>query len=291
MDKLIKAAIGIISLTILFFTAYGIDFVAPGNVGIIVRQAGVDRGVEDMTTANGYVLYNRWTQRVYEYPTSLQRTDFSKKAELNESVSFNATGGVSVEADLALHYQIAANDAPHVFVKLRNNDTQNIEQIVAVRQYLYSKVREVVGNIAATMTIEDIYNNKLELMAKAKTQLQENIGPQIKIETLTFVSSLRIDPTIQEGINKTISQVQATLVAQSKVAQSKAEADQMIEDARGRAESVLLEANKQAEANTTLAKSLTPELVNWQAITKWNGQLPNVTSGAVPFIQVPGVSK
>jgi hypothetical protein len=46
-------------------------------------------------------------------------------------------------------------------------------------------------------------------------------------------------------------------------------------------------AEAQAKANKVLADSLTPEFVQYQAITRWDGQLPKMTgSGAIPFIDV-----
>jgi regulator of protease activity HflC (stomatin/prohibitin superfamily) len=273
---------------VLFFVVFSCDWVGPGNVGIVVHGYGNNKGVDNITTQVGYIWYNRWMTRVYEYPTSLVRTSFTKdsteESPTNEEVTFNAKGGISVGTDVALHFQIDANKAPIVFVKLRND-------IKGVREYLKSKVREALINTAETMTINEIYNNKAELINKARILLKQNIGDDINIEMLTFCSALRIDPKIEAGINATIAAEQAAIAAENKVAQSKAEADQRIEDARGRAESVLLEANKQAEANVTLAKSLTPELVQWQAIQKWDSRLPTVISGTIPFINIDGAKK
>lgn len=65
--------------------------------------------------------------------------------------------------------------------------------------------------------------------------------------------------------------------AQAQVAVSKAQADALIEQARG-----------QAEANRLLAQSIasSPEVVQLRAIEKWDGKLPTTTGGAVPFIDI-----
>lgn len=74
----------------------------------------------------------------------------------------------------------------------------------------------------------------------------------------------------------------------SKVAQAKAEADIKIAEARGRAESTLVEARAQADSNRILSESITPELVRYRSIDKWNGELPRFHGGGgpVPFIDV-----
>jgi len=44
-----------------------------------------------------------------------------------------------------------------------------------------------------------------------------------------------------------------------------------------------------SKANKILAESLTPEFVHYQAILKWNGELPKFSgSNPVPFINVQG---
>jgi hypothetical protein len=43
-------------------------------------------------------------------------------------------------------------------------------------------------------------------------------------------------------------------------------------------------AQGQAKANDALSRSITPILVQYKGIEKWNGLLPQVSGGAVPFI-------
>ena len=84
---------------------------------------------------------------------------------------------------------------------------------------------------------------------------------------------------------------------ETEVATAKAEADKTVATAEGEARSkkeiadatayaILTEAKAQEEANRILAKSLTPELIQYNMATKWNGVLPSVTSGAVPFLNL-----
>ena len=49
----------------------------------------------------------------------------------------------------------------------------------------------------------------------------------------------------------------------------------------------MLRAEAQAKANRLLAESITPTLVQWQSLEKWNGIMPQVTGGALPFISLP----
>ena len=47
--------------------------VAPGHVGIVVKQSGTDRGVQDFPIQSGRVWYNPVNEAVLTYPTYVQR--------------------------------------------------------------------------------------------------------------------------------------------------------------------------------------------------------------------------
>ena len=47
----------------------------------------------------------------------------------------------------------------------------------------------------------------------------------------------------------------------------------------------------QARANQLLAQSITPTLVQYELTKKWNGQMPQVTGGATPLLQLQTTGK
>jgi hypothetical protein len=51
-----------------------------------------------------------------------------------------------------------------------------------------------------------------------------------------------------------------------------------IAEARGKAEALTIESN---------ALKSNPQILELRALEKWNGTLPQVTGGAVPFINLP----
>lgn len=89
------------------------------------------------------------------------------------------------------------------------------------------------------------------------------------------------------ALNAKVEATQQAQQRQNEVATAKAEADKKIEAARGEAESIRLRAEAQAAANEKLARSLTPSLVQYTALQKWNGELPKFTgNGAIPLIDL-----
>ena len=77
---------------------------------------------------------------------------------------------------------------------------------------------------------------------------------------------------------------------ENEVAQATAEANKRIEEARGEAESTRLKAIAEAEAINIKGEALknNPSLVQLEAVNKWNGVLPTMTGGVIPFINAGG---
>ena len=51
---------------------------------------------------------------------------------------------------------------------------------------------------------------------------------------------------------------------------------------------IVAEAEAQARANDLLSRSITNTLVQYEMAKRWNGQMPQVTGGAMPMLQLPG---
>jgi len=270
----------------LFFVLYDVDFIEPGHEGIVVSLYGEKKGVQDYTLRSGAVWYNRYTERIYSFPTFMQNIVWTKSVDegspLDEAVTFNSSEGAVVNTDVALSYQIDKNKIPEIFVELR----QDAEYISRV--YMRGKVRDAINRNASSMKITAIFGEeKQELLKKVRQDLDDELRSKgFVIDMVAFVGEMRVDPKVLESINLTISASQKAIEAENKVKQSKAEADQKIEEARGEAESITVVAKAKADANRILTESLTPELLNYEALQRWDGVLPKVTGETIPFISI-----
>jgi regulator of protease activity HflC (stomatin/prohibitin superfamily) len=280
MKKLLLLLLALIPFT----TGCACTTIDRGHVGVVVHMYGEDRGVDGVTVKTGRIWYNPMTTKVYEYATFTQRPQWTADTAddgKNAEVTFNSIEGAKITSDVTLHYKIRANRVPNVFVNRRGDSAE-------VSEYLRGKTRDAVNTLASKMHVSDIYGaGKEKLLADAKAKLEADIGEDYEFEMLAFVGAMRVPPSIEQSINLTIEAQQQAIAAENKIKQTEAEAQQKIAKAKGDGDSLLIEANKQAEANITLAKSLTPELVNWRALEKWDGKLPQVNGGgATPFINV-----
>jgi regulator of protease activity HflC (stomatin/prohibitin superfamily) len=88
---------------------------------------------------------------------------------------------------------------------------------------------------------------------------------------------------IQNVINAQNKLQQATIEKQT----AEQEAEKRIVEAKGKAESVRIEAEAQAQANDLLERSLTDNIIKNRAIEKWNGEMPKVNGGGNMMFNIP----
>lgn len=268
----------------------GCTVIPPGYVGVKVNQSGGNRGVENYPILTGRQFYNPVNEKIYEYPVFLQTVvwtrDLKEGAPHDQSITFNSVEGAVVNVDVSLSYAFITEKVPSIFVEFRRSPQEITDT------YMRAKVRDAFSRVASNMPVVDIYGaKKQELLSKVKDDLIRELEPKgFKIDTVSMVGNPRLDPNVINSINQAVQAQQDAQRAQNKVAQVEAEARQKIAEAEGEAKRITTIADAQASANERLTKSLTPQLVQYEALQKWDGHMPQVTgSGGMPFIQIqPG---
>lgn len=275
-----------ISLCVLMVISSGCyQYIDSGNVGVRVNASGTNKGIDPKPIGVGRAWYNPITEQIHEFPVYEQNVLWSGE----ESITISSSQSAQINVDIGLTYEIQDEMVPVLFDKLRK-DVQYISH-----QWMRNHVREALGRSASHVdTMAILGEGKDELLDKAKNDLNlvlKDYG--ISVKMLSFASAPRPEAKIQASIDATITAKQLAIQAENKVAQSKAEADQSIEQARGRAQSVIIEAEaslKKAEfdakGNEAMAKSVTPQLIQYYTIRKWNGELPKMTGSAIPFVDI-----
>lgn len=264
------------------------SYVPAGNVGVKVNMLGGDKGVDTEVLGVGRYWIG-WNEELYVFPTFMQNyvwtAGVDEGSPNDESISFQTADGMTANADLGISYSIDPEKVSIIFQTYR----RGVEEITDT--FLRNMVRDSLVKQASDKPIEYVYGaGKSELLAAVQKDVADQVGPLgINIGKIYWIGEIRLPPTVIDSINAKNAATQMAQQRQNEVAQAKAEADKKIEDARGTAESILRVAEAQAKANRLLADSLSAEFVQYQAITKWDGQLPKMTgSSAVPFIDVTG---
>src|SRR5512140_1817653 len=145
---------------------------------------------------------------------------------------------------------------------------------------------DFVKEVVSTYPIGEILPKREEIRKRAMTKLGDNLARYHIIVDDIYFANIRFSPEYEGAIEaKQVAQQQVETQRQV-LAQREIEAQQKVATAKGEAESILVVAQGQAKANDALSKSITPILVQYKGIEKWNGILPQVSGGAVPFIEL-----
>lgn len=282
---LVVIFIAVLSVSGLTGCAERID---PGYAGIKVNYYGSEKGVQDYPLVTGMVWYNPITETVFEYPTFVQQAvwtkDKSEGSPNDDSITVNSVEGLAINTDIGLAYHLERERVPAFYVKFRTDKLESITQV-----YLRNVIRDSFNAIASTMKVEDIYGpKKEELLFKVKELVNKNTAQDgIVLDQLTVVGAMRLPGSVVDSLNAKIKATQDAIRTENELRQAEAEAKKIVAEAEGDAKATLTRAKSQAEANRLLAASISPVLVNYEAIKKWNGALPQVSGGAVPFINLP----
>lgn len=265
--------------------------VPAGNVGLIVNTLGSDKGaIKAVPVGKYWVGYN---EDLYLFPTFKQTVTWKKEiqveggpAPVDESVSFQADGGMKVNADFGITFTVDPEKVTHLFLTYR----RGIEEIADT--YLRTYVQNTLVTEAGTVPVEEIYGaGKAKLMAKVTEVVRAKAAQDgILIEDIFIIGDMRLPAAVVDAINSKTTATQSAMRAENELRTSEAEAKKNVAAARGRAEALLVEAEAQAKANQLMSQSLTQQLVDLekikretevqkQWIEKWSGVTPQTVTG------------
>jgi regulator of protease activity HflC (stomatin/prohibitin superfamily) len=150
---------------------------------------------------------------------------------------------------------------------------------------------DFVKEVVPTYPIGEILPKREEIRKQAMTKLGNNLSRYHIIVDDIYFANIRFSTEYERAIEaKQVAQQQVETQRQV-LAQREIEAQQKVATAKGEAQSILVVAQGQAKANDALSRSITPILVKYKGIEKWNGILPQFAGGgAVPFVDLTKMS-
>ena len=232
-----------------------------------------DQGKLEATPASGYVFYNPFTQRVFSYPTFIQRVDYPPFTVTTKDAAV-------FSMDPVLAYQLKRDRAVDVFTTYRR-PLVDIEQGY-MRTCIYDAYRICANNY----TSDELMSSRAKFETEVRAMLDSSLGKE-GFEVKEFTSQIDPPQSLREMIDAKNAAVQASLKAENLVKEAEANAQIAIAKARGEAEANKITADGEAYYNRTVAASLNALLVQQYAIEKWDGKLPIYNGGGtVPFVNL-----
>lgn len=276
----------LLTLPLFIFSGCGITTIDSSEVGVKVTQGEVSNEV--LTAGwnwilNPFVSIDKYNMKVRVLEMSGTGPTKATETSIHDGAANIITDkGLAIPMDLTVLYKLKPTCAPYIRAKY-GDDTQWGPAVVLANAK--GVVREAVGTSSGD--IYSINQNREKYAVYIKQHLEnrvnETFGQQCITIDMVTVKDIHIPKEFMASIMITNQMEQESRTAE--LAIKKAEAEAKIEVTR-------LEGT--AKAQLALAKSLTPEMLEWKrlennrfALEKWNGILPTTNAGgAVPFLNI-----
>lgn len=252
-----KVGLGLLAV-VLFFGSYAV--VPPGHRGIVIHMGKTSETVLE----EGFTFKLPFITTVKSVSVRIQETSIATEAASRDMQN--------VHTVLSLNWHISPDKVNTVFRQI--GEAEVIESNVIKNQ-----VSEVLKAATAKLSAEEILSKRNEL----KQQIDEALVKKLAAFNLTVDNVNLADFKFEPEFNRAVEQKQ---IAEQRSKQAEYEAQKAEVDARaevnaakGQAAAMLTKAKAEAEANALKLKTLTPELIRYETIQRWDGKLPTVQAG------------
>ena len=287
MDQNMKQMIIVISIAIVILIGgiYGCTScktVPAGYVGVKVYLLGGSKGVDSEKLGVG-----RWFIGVYEelylFPTFKQNYVWTKStsegSKEDESITFQTSEGLSINADVGITYSVDPTKVDLVFQKYR----RGIEEITDV--FLRNRVRDTFNLVASRYEVESAYGKeKAKMLEEVNQLLKEELTKEgLLVERIYLIGDFRLPETVIAALNAKIQATQKAQQSENELREAEAEAKKTVASARAEAESIRLR-----------QQTLTPLFVKMRWIEAWEkggSKMPMVVGGSGNILNIQDVLK
>lgn len=245
------------------------EVIPQGYVGAVYDK--LRGGIQSEVLTEGLNFVPPWA-KVNEFPVSTETVYMTKSeregSKENEEITIGCSDG-SLKADLSFRYHFKSEDVSKIQKKYRGKNGEQIMQ--DLRGQMIGWINVVTKNYStmdAHLSKKDEINAKL---LKVFNERSEKYG--VTFEEITIMDT-RPSAEVSQAIEK--RQKIAQELEQQKLKLEKSEIRK--KEAEIDAERKFIEAEGEKKANEARTSGLTDAVLKQQAIEKWNGQLPQVTS-------------
>jgi regulator of protease activity HflC (stomatin/prohibitin superfamily) len=260
-------------------TAFGIAAVIALGALVVMGLVGtVEAGYVGILTRSGVAADSPMMPGTYRlglgesitlFDTRVQRLDYQGSAA---SKDLQEVVGV-----ISLNFRVAAADVPTIFTTIGVDYRQRV---------IEPAVQETFKATMAQFTSSELITQRDAVKRVAQDLLSGRLGRfGIAVEELN-VLDFRFSQQFKSAIEAANAAKQAVVEEEQKLRSAQIQAQQRVAVAKADAEATLARAEAEASANKTIQTTLTPEVLQYLALTKWDGKLPQSTNGSVPFLNL-----
>lgn len=178
-----------------------------------------------------------------------------------------------VQTTIALNFHLMPDTTPRLYQQIGTDYKSRI---------IDPAIQESVKAVSARFTAEELVARRPEVREGIRQELVDKLGKYfIQVDDFNIVN-FQFSAEFDKAIEQKVTAEQLKLKAERDLERIKIEKEQTITQAEAEAEALRLQ-----------KQEITPDLIELRkievqrtAVEKWNGILPKVTGGAIPFIQL-----
>ena len=268
-NKLKIAAAVITVIIVIIVLAESITIVEAGHRGVVLYLGAVENRVLGegvhfiIPFAEHVVQMEVWTQKFQADATAASK-------DLQE-----------VETVIALNFRIDPTEANDIYQVLGVNYADRV---------ISPTIQESVKASVAKFNAEELITRRETAKGVIADAIANTLANQSIQSQNVFITDFQFSQAFATQIEQKVVAFQKFLTEQNNLRAIEVVANQTAAQAEGQARANIERATGEAAAINTITEQLrqSPEYLQWQAITKWNGQMPYALgSSGVPFFELP----
>ena len=272
--------LGIIIVSIIIVGTHSIAIVPAGHKGVLLHWSAIDgvemRGSQIIATkpplSEGLNFIVPFQDEVLPIEVRTQKVEDTATGASKDLQDVSTTIAVNVHIN---------PEAVHVLWKQVGGDYKN--RVIA------PAIEETVKQITAQFNAEELVTKRETVKHQIELSLRERLDAYNLVTEQISITNFQFSSEFTNAIEQKVVAEQNAQKAKNVLTQIQVEAEQAKAKAIGEADANIAKANGEAQAINTINEALVnnPLYLEWLKTQKWNGELPKVTGGAMPFVQIP----
>ena len=232
--------------------------VRAGHTGVVLTMGRV----EEQVLQEGFHLKLPFIQHVIQIDNRIVKLEVDTEAFSKDLQT--------VDTKIAINYRID----PKMSYSIYKNVGSGYDDVL-----ITPAVNEVLKSIVSTYTAEQTVTNRSLISEGLISGLNDKLN-----KVGIYVTDVNIiDFDFSDAFINAIEEKQ---VAQQKLLKAETEKQTAITNAEAEAEATKIRAEAEAEANKILSESITSEIIEYNKVEKWNGELPHITGSNGTLISI-----
>ena len=265
--KVIAAIVGL-AIVVIFMSESAV-VVQAGHRGIVLYVGAV----ENRVLGEGFHFITPFAEQVIQLEVRTLKFQADASAASNDLQE-----GQTV---IALNYHINPSAANLLYQQLGANYA---ERIIA------PTIQESVKASVAKFNAEELITKRQTAKAVIAQAIRNTLSNRNIIVENVFITDFKFSQSFADQIESKVVAFQKFLTEQNNLKAVQVIANQTVVQAQAAARANVAKASGESQAIKIITEQLrqSPRYLQWQAINRWNGQMPySLGSGAFPFFQLP----